>query len=51
MTLAVDERDHVGSVLADQAEELILFDEAPANLMQLPVLVDSVDVEDQHQPS
>ena len=45
----IHDGDHVGGVLADQAEKLFAFHQLMSNPIDLDLLIDRVDVEEQHQ--
>src|SRR5580704_13030178 len=48
-TVVIDERDHIGCIFADELEKLISLRQPTSNTVELPVLVDGVEVEEQYE--
>src|ERR1022692_3485584 len=48
-TVAIDERDHISSIFADELKELISLRQLTSNTVELQLLVDSVEVEEQYE--
>ena len=44
-TIAIDERDHIGGVFADELKKLISLSQLAPNAVELQVLIDRVKVE------
>src|ERR1700722_10380546 len=47
--VAVDQRDHIGGIFADELKKLISFGQLAPNTVKLGVLVNGVEVEKQYQ--
>ena len=45
----IHDGNHVRRILADQVEELLSFDQLPANAMDLQVLIDGVEIEQENE--
>ena len=51
LTIHVDDRNHVGRIFRDQPEQFFSFDKSAAHAVNLELLIQRINVEDQHQPN
>src|SRR5690348_13832269 len=49
--VAINQGDHIGGILANQAKKLVMLGQLPPDAVQLQVLIDSVDVKQKHEGS